>query len=270
MGQSGDFSITESFFAAKPRVAHAIRILFHSLQALFLQLFGFQISSVRLLSLLSGGLCLFLFAIMGKELLGKAGGFLLPVLVSLDPAFLYASHFARQEILLSFSMLLCLSLLTKAAGSQKSLTIGRILVIGLITGLSVGIHPNSFLIACVCGSILFFFFLQKRPHMGKFILLYVTVTGLIAGFFLWLSFQFTPHFLTDYFRYGQEEFQLSASASGRLSEFAFYFDSIFHQESGTYLLPDLRAELLLFLLCVLLLGGAMAVLWNYGIPRRKK
>ncbi len=278
MLEARDFGITESFFDAKMRVPHAIRIFFHGLQALFIRLFGFDITTVRMLSLLAGGLCLLLVFQIGALIFEdtaetadtnnsgfagrRASGLALMILISLDPAFLYASHFARQEILMAAALLFCLRILFRAASDQHYLNLPRILLLASVTGLSVGIHPNSFLCASTCGAVLVLFILERRPRAGCQLLLYALVTGLIAAVFVWISFSFTPTFLPDYFRYGGDEFQLSSSISGRFSEFVYYFQSVFHQESGTYLLPDLRVELAVFGMIGLLSALALLFLWN--------
>lgn len=260
MAVNGDFGVTESFFDAKARVPHALRLLFHALQALFIRLFGFEIASVRLLSLLAGCLCLMLIFHIGRVLSGKVAGFLLMVLVSLDPSFLYASHFARQEILIALPLLLCLFIFLRAAKEEASLTRRDICLMAALTGISVGIHPNSFLMAAMCGCVLLFFLLAKKIKWSS-LLLYTGLTGLIAGIFVALSFSFTSTFLPDYFRQGADEYQLSSSPSGRFAEFLYYIQSTLNRESGTYYLPDLRLEFALFaaafsflLLALLVLG----------------
>lgn len=260
MAVSGDFGVTESFFDAKARVPHALRLLFHALQALFIRLFGFEIASVRLLSLLAGCLCLMLIFHIGRVLSGKVAGFLLMVLVSLDPSFLYASHFARQEILIALPLLLCLFIFLRAAKEEASLTRRDICLMAALTGISVGIHPNSFLMAAMCGCVLLFFLLAKKIKWSS-LLLYTGLTGLIAGIFVAVSFSFTSTFLPDYFRQGADEYQLSSSPSGRFAEFLYYIQSTLNRESGTYYLPDLRLEFALFaaafsflLLALLVLG----------------
>lgn len=54
-----------------------------------------------------------------------------------------------------------------------------------------------------------------------------------------------PAFIPDYFRYGEQEFELGQTASSRLIQFLYYFKSIYAQESGTYYIPDQRLELIL-------------------------
>ena len=52
---------TEAFFDLLPRQPHAIKILFHLLQIIFIQFFDYKIFTFRLISLLTGSLSLFIF-----------------------------------------------------------------------------------------------------------------------------------------------------------------------------------------------------------------
>ncbi len=247
MQTAGGFGVTESFFDLKPRVPHAVRILFHALQTVFIRLFGYEISSVRLLSLAAGLACLLILYYIGKRLGGAWIGAGLMILVSLDMSFIYASHFARQEILLGISLLSCLFLLLKCQGLPSP---RQSLCLAALTGISVGIHPNSFLCAAVCGSVMLCS--CPRPH-NRPLILYTCATGIFAALFIGISFLYDPRFIPNYFLYGEQEFELSRSASGRIAQFLYYFKSIFRQESGTYYIPDLRLELILIPIFLILL-----------------
>ena len=115
----GSFGVTEQFFDLKPRVPHALKLLFHALQMGYIHVFGYNILSVRLLSLTSGLICLILLYYIGKELGGRWMGFGLMVLVSLDVPFIYASHFGRQEIILCISLLSCILILIRCQGCPQ-------------------------------------------------------------------------------------------------------------------------------------------------------
>ena len=255
MQAGGSFGVTEQFFDLKPRVPHALKLLFHALQMGYIHVFGYSIQSVRLLSLTSGLICLILLYHIGKELGGRWMGFGLMVLVSLDVPFIYASHFGRQEIILCISLLACILILVRCHGCP---TIRQALYLAIITGLSVGIHPNSFLCASICGSVMAVCgFKMTVRHLHIHILplaIYTAVTGAIASIFVGISFLFDSAFIPDYFRYGEQEFELGRTASSRLEQFLYYFKSIYAQESGTYYIPDQRLELIFIpILMVLLL-----------------
>ncbi len=89
MRAAGSFGVAESFFDLKPRVPHAIKLLYHALQMGYLGLFGDSIHSARLLSLTAGLVCLWLLWLTGKELGGKWMGTALMVLVILALPFIY-------------------------------------------------------------------------------------------------------------------------------------------------------------------------------------
>lgn len=326
MQAGNSFGVTESFFDLKPRVPHAIKLLFHALQMGYIRLFGYSIQSVRLLSLTAGMICLILLYRIGRNLGGRWTGAALMAAVSLDVSFIYASHFARQEIILCISLLSCILILIQSRGCPS---LRQTLGLAAITGLSVGIHPNSFLCAAVCGSVMAVCGWDRAvcrpvdpsnapanpsnapadpslrsPHRAptapddspstclptatqddssplcssirsirpirlirpirstrsirsirsiRRLLLYTAVTGAIASIFVGISFLFDPHFIPNYFRYGEQEFELSATASSRISQFLDYFRTIYAQESGTYYIPDLRPELILLPVLLLLL-----------------
>lgn len=264
------FGVTEHFFDLKPRVPHALKLLFHALQMGYIQLFGYNVQTVRLLSLTAGLVCLWLVYLIGKNLAGKWTGAGLMVLVSLDIQFIYCSHFGRQEILLCASMLSCVLILLRCQGQPSP---RQALYMALITGVSVGIHPNSFLNATVCGSVMAGSLLYGKMngsalhrHLDrksmKPLAIYICVTGAVAALFVGISFLFDPNFIPNYFRYGEREFDLSFTAGGRLSEFLYFFKSIYARESGTYYIPDLRLELILLPVILVLLMLAWLFLRN--------
>ena len=50
MLEEGSIGVTEAFFDAKPRYPHAIKTLFHLMQAGMISVFGYSVRTVRLLS----------------------------------------------------------------------------------------------------------------------------------------------------------------------------------------------------------------------------
>lgn len=234
-------SVTEPFFNAKPRSPHAIKSLFHLIQMPFLLAFGYRLFSFRLLSLLGGIACLWMVYRLGERLTKRREmGFLTAVLLALDVQFLYASHFARQEILILFCMLLVFRLLL----SQHP---RRYLLAGIVTGLSVGLHPNSFLVAVMGGAVCASIWLEQRKVSWRGPLCYGGVTALLAGGFVALSLSFNRGFFRDYWEYGAE-FEVNSSLGSKLLETGPYFQRLYYGVSGTYYTPDIRPQLILFLL----------------------
>lgn len=247
----GSLGVTEPFFNLKPRYPHGIKSLFHLVQMLFLRLFGYSLFSFRLLSLLGGVACLWLFYRLSLRLTESlVQGGLCAVLLSLDIQFLYAAHFARQEILILFCMLGVFWLLLYGGKN-------RCLWAAILTGLSVGLHPNSFLVATLGGAVLCARWWQVKKLSGRELVVYTGLTGAFALGFVLLSLHFDPHFFRNYLTYGSE-FGVDSSLSGKLAETGPYFQRLFYQVSGTYYTPDIRFQLLLFL-GVLFIGVAVLI-----------
>lgn len=141
--------VTEAFFDAKPRYPHAIKTIFHLMQMGMITVFGYSVRSVRLLSWLGGEAALWMCFSGGARFLNsEKKGFLLMAVFSADIQFLYASHFARQEILLCAVQWACLWILFSPKGSYNNKSA---LMLALCTGVSIGLHPNSFLIGTMNG-----------------------------------------------------------------------------------------------------------------------
>lgn len=238
MMESGSLGVTETFFDLKPRWPHAIKSLFHLLQMPFILILGYSVFSVRLLSLVAsvGSLIIFYFFISSLQKKSGEKNNNLPlygtILLSLNIQFLYASHFARQEILLIAGLLGCALLILR----------GHPLSAGLITGLSIGLHPNSFIIGTM-GLALTLTSFREKPSAA---IRYSMGAGLFAIFFITLSFFWDPAFPVHYFQYGNSEFDVGAPVHSKLAEFPLFLEKIWHQVSGTYYVPDIRIWMVLF------------------------
>ncbi len=268
MMESGNLGVTETFYDLKPRYPHAIKVIFHLLQMPMMGLFGYRIVSFRLLSLIFGCAALILFYILLKRIFcgtkglsGEGGPFWqLPgeglswyplagtVLLSVDIQFLYASHFARQEIILVCCIIACvLAILAKRPAAA-----------GLITGISIGLHPNSFLIGAMCAAMLLPSIRQaesrewKQTESGEWrqawkpLFKYAGITAVFAAFFVALSLSFDRDFFRHYLEYGNSEFDIEAPVASKLMELPYFFQKIWYGVSGTYYVPDIRFEFLLF------------------------
>ena len=240
MREARSLAVTESFFNAKVRYPHAIKSFYHLLQMAFMAVFGDSVFAVRLLSLVCGVLFLYLFYALLNEICGQnAVAFAVTVLFSLSTWFFYITHFARQEIFILFFMAAALYAWMKESERKP---VQRAVLAAVFTGLAIGFHPNSFLIATT----LFFVILVSED--GRFLPLfaYTGVTALLAAVFVGVSYRFGPHFLPNYFAYGAADFGLDAEPVTRLKEFADFFTRLLLRQSGTYYLP---ASLPGFLLC---------------------
>lgn len=256
MAEKGRIGVTESFFDLKPRFPHAIKTLFHLMQIGMMRMFGYEIATFRLLSLMFGCLGLLLFYQTLKTAIGGGRRSILPllgcILLSADIQFLYAAHFARQEIILVFLLILCLTFTLK----------NRPAAAGVVTGLSIGLHPNSFLLAAMCGLMLLpLNLIALRSREGRRPLLqYTAVVSGFAALFVAVSLYLDREFIRHYAAYGSSEFEIGAPVTHKLAEFPFFLKKIWLQVSGTYYVPDIRLELVLF---ALILAVSIAlVFWS--------
>lgn len=257
MMEKGDLGVTEAFYDLKPRYPHGIKIIFHLLQMPMLALFQYNVFAFRLLSLIFGCIALILFYFLLKTIFigkdqGRFGAFPLAgtLLLSVDIQFIYASHFARQEIIL-----ICCILASFLTAYKK-----HYLIAGLITGLSIGFHPNSFLIGTMCGAMLFPIGLgkMKRLEDWKPVLGYTGITSIFAVVFVSISLAFDHDFFRHYLEYGSSEFDIGAPVTNKLLELPYFFQKIWYGVSGTYYVPDIRLELVLFAIATLAVAFLLA------------
>lgn len=252
MMEKGDPGVTETFFDLKPRNPHAIKILFHLFQMPMLAVFQYNVFAFRLLSLVFGCIVLILFYLLLESIFRiktKVDIWGLPflgtVLLSADVQFIYASHFARQEIILVGCVTACF-----LAVSKK-----HHLIAGLITGLSIGLHPNSFLVGTMCAAMLIPWGIKRMREWDRWkpLLGYAGITSVFAVLFVFLSLVFDRDFFKHYLEYGNSEFDIGAPVASKLMELPYFFEKIWYRVSGTYYVPDIRFELILFALAGLIL-----------------
>lgn len=243
-----NISVTEPFFDAYQRNPHAIRLLFHLLQGLMMQFFGYTIFSFRLISLLFSIATLYFFYRLALITLKTSKTALLAtVLLSLDLQYLYASHFARQEIIIVFVLVLSAYLLISHIDTH---TYKRDLVIGTVVGLSIGIHPNSFIIAVAIGITYCYFTYKKKIHL-KNLLVFIGIVFLFCLIFIGLSLYMDPSYLTHYSQHGKN-FGAYDSIGNKCSDFIFFYQRIFNGDSIEYYMPNIQFQLILFSLSLIL------------------
>ncbi|MBR5969499.1 MAG: hypothetical protein IK016_04045 [Lachnospiraceae bacterium] len=257
MSAADSYGVTESFFNAKPRYPHAIKIIYHAFQRMFIAFFGYSPFAVRLLSLCAALMFLYLFYLLAKRFGGsEKPAFALTVLLSLSPWMIYISHFARQESWLLVLMAEMLLVLTSGGVSTSAAATAAV-----ITGVAIGFHPNAFLLATVAGAVLCVQFVQARRgastgsaaagagasgtwQLLRPALVYIGITAAFAALFVGISYGFGADFLSNYFAYGAADFGLDAAPAERLTEFIGFFARLWRGESGTYYLPETRLFLL--------------------------
>lgn len=226
MMTQGSFQVTEPFFDLYPRNPHAIKLLFHSLQMPWLLALGYNIFAVRLMSLFFGILSLVAFRrILIRLGLSVTTSSLSALLLGTSAQFVYASHTARQEIVVLFFMLLALERLL--AGRLKTGTV--------LSAAGLWLHPNGFIAA----AILFFILLviQRKDALifaGIHLISLVTLVG--------TSLALDPQFFTNYLSYG-DTLEVTADAASRLENFRDFYLKLYHRISATYYNADVRAWL---------------------------
>ena len=244
MAEYGDFSVTEPFFDAWVRYPHAIKILFHAVQWLFFTFADYTIGTVRLFSLLTGLAVLVLFYLTAEKLLKNSGmAFLFMLIFSFDIQFIYASHFSRQEINL---LLLFVASLYLFFHTETPYNVKQAVLWGILTGIGITLHPNSFLIACMIGCGFLAYLIHNRQKDFKPLMVYVGVCGTFAAIIVAVSNSFRSNFLSNYFSYGADTFGIDAPTGDRIWGLFGFFKRLFLREGGTYFVADIRLQFLLF------------------------
>lgn len=239
--------VTEPFFDTFPRNPHAIKSLFHLIQSNFIRLFGYNIISVRIMSLIFGMLCLLSLYMLFYKISDHHGkALLMTAIPALNIQFIYASHFARQEILLLFVLIAAYYIYSQTDYKMHN----KALLMGVIIGLSIGLHPNAFIIAMMLAFILLVDTLSKKMHI-KHLLTYVATLAFFAVAYITISLIGNSNFFSDYWAYGQT-LSVDAAPISRLSNFIEYYIKLDTQNSGTYYLPNIHGYLMIFILMLVI------------------
>ena len=257
MMAQGSLRVTEPFFDLKPRYPHAIKILFHLLQMPLIALLGYSVFSVRLVSLLFGTLSLYMAYRCVRQMLSFPLALALTAALGVNGQFIQAAHTARQEIILLFLLLWCIAILLKY---RDNITPRVAIRLAVLTGLSAGLHPNGVLLAAGCGFALLFLMIMHRRVTRKPMLLYIGVTGGIALLFVGASFLLDGGFIPHWLQYGDTEFDLLVPVVDKFGELFAYLSRIWNGVSGTYMLPELRPQLVLC--AVLVIFGSVQAFWK--------
>lgn len=247
-----DLSVTEPFFDLYPRYPHSVKTIFHLIQILFIKISGYNIFTFRLISLITGTLTLYIFyrlclLISHSHILSIAG----LILLGTDIQYIYASHFARQEIILVLILVSALYIFYRYkinSGHRSSKSENNItgdLLVGTITGLGIGIHPNIFVISLPIIIIyLFNLFVRKKIKIINFVVFTLTLAS-FAVFFILLSLSFDPQFISHYAAYGKSLGVLN-SILVKLDRLDYFYLKLFYGISGTYYTPYIKVQFILF------------------------
>lgn len=236
------FSATEDFFVITERFPHAIKSLFHLIQIPFIKI-NYSIISVRILSLLfSSSVLYFYYRIIKENIKSAPIHFAALFVLAADIQFIYISRYARQEIIILAALTAVLYLLF------NSVTTKHIIISSFITGLSIGIHPNSFFIfpaAVLLITTVSFKNKKSFQEQFRYIILYVLITALFAIFFILFSLYLDNDFFYNYLEFGSKHGVSDIFLIKLLKLKRFYF-KMFNRIAGTYFLPDIRFQLIVF------------------------
>lgn len=241
--ETGNYAVTEPFFDLYPRHPHAIKSLFHSIQIIFIKCFGYDIFTVRLASFLFGLLTLLWFYKLCRYIFdSKNLACIATLFLALDVQFIYASHFARQEIILLFVLIFSLHYFVTRLVKIK---VVHHFVLGIMIGLSIGLHPNSFIISLpfVCLYLFHIIFTKKLKVSG--LLIYTATAACLACGYIALSLSFDANFFENYLHYGSQ-LGVTSPLSFKFSEVLNFYWKLYYGISGTYYTPDIRLEFFLF------------------------
>lgn len=242
--ETKNFSSTETFFDLYPRNPHAIKIIFHSIQIIFIKMLGYNIFSVRLISLIFGSLILYYFYKLCVEIFNSSiKSTIATIFLAVDIQFIYASHFARQEIVILFVFIYTLYFFYKNIDNH---TIKQDLILGCIIGICIGVHPNSFIISLPFAAIYLYHVLFSKKLKLFNLMAYCLILLVFCGIFVLLSFSFNPNFINDYFNYGKQ-FNVHYSLSGKIGEFKYFYEKLYYGISGTYYTPNIKLQFFIFI-----------------------
>ena len=239
---SGGAGVTEPFFDLLPRYPHAIKILFHAVQMPFIAVFGYKLFAVRLVSLVFGTAALYVFYRLCRHLFkSDIKALIMTAVLSLDVQFIYASHMARQEIIITFGLLLALyyvmSRIERWSWKKDVIT-------GVLVGVFIGVHPNSLMIAFAAG-LLYVFYVASGKLKIRNLLTLVGVVAVFAGVFIGISLSFDPQFLQNYGKIGKA-LGIDMTMWEKVQYLPGWFARLFTQVSGTYYTPPVQLQLVLF------------------------
>ncbi len=240
---------TETFFDLVPRFPHAIKSLFHLMQMLFITMFSYDLFSVRLLSLVFAIAFLFVFYKLLTDVLNnKVYAVVSTFIIAFDIQFIYASHFARQEIIIGFGMILSLYYLQHFINNWS---IKNDLILGLTIGVFIGVHPNAFLIAVVMGSLyLYYLFVEQKLKFKNLLLLVLTVL-ILALIFVGISYHFDSQFINHYLNYG-DDLGVKLSLIEKIKNIIPFYQKLYLGISATYFTPWIQFQLLLFAFSIII------------------
>jgi len=268
--------LTESFFDLMPRTVHTMKSLYHIIQGLMISFFGFSLFNVRSISLIASLLTVIqLYHILILHFKRKVFSSLMALASASSVYFVYIGHFARQEMLLLLVLTTCYHLYITQHRTSK-------ILIPVLIGISISLHPNAFILSLMLGFLYikdFFLALLNlwhlpanlleqdakneelsyttRKHLKNHcvnLLLFLIILSCFALSHLVLSFFHNPAFFSQYIAYGST-LSVDAPLHMRFDNFVSFYIKILMQISGTYYLPPLYLEGIYLLVQLGMIGG---------------
>lgn len=238
-----DFKMEYTFFNLFPTTHHVMKIFFIMIQGIFIKGFGYNIFVLRLISLIFSIASLMLFyRILVYYNSKRIISIIYTILLALNLQWLMVSHIARQEAVLIFLFLLAYYVLLKHPKYE-------VLLLSLILGIGIGIHPNIFFLAIALGLTFLFQWINKKRKF-KDLLQLVTLTGIYAGIYLLVTFHINPNFLSQYNAYGTK-LGVFNQLFTKIQDFYFFYYKLYHRISGTYFTVPLKYDYLAFIVLVI-------------------
>ncbi|RCW46326.1 MULTISPECIES: glycosyltransferase family 39 protein [unclassified Halanaerobium] len=248
------FAVTEPFFDLYPRSPHAVKIIFHFLQIIFIKLFGYNIFSFRLISLIFGTFSIYFFYRLTEIFIdNKILRYLTVLLLTFDIHFIYSSHFARQEIILVFIFLAAFyyfllnnkSIYQNDENYKKTKVYHKDFILACILGISMGIHPNIFIISLPFILLYTYaLFFSSAVNIKNYAVFALTLAS-FAVIYILISLGFDADFFINYARYGKSLGVLNTFSS-KFDSLDYFYKKIFYRVSGTYYIPPIKIQLTLF------------------------
>ena len=232
----------EDFFILTERHPHALKTVFHLIQIPFIKI-SFSIVSVRIISLLFAVISLcFFYKMLKDNISDKKLIYSFLFLFAADIQFVYISRFARQEIIILTALIFNLYLL------YNTMSYRNIIYSAIITGVCIGIHPNSFFIFTAVIFMIIGNIIINRKNILlylKYTCIFILITAFFAAFFITLSLFLDSGFFKNYYQFGARHGVSDLYIIKILKLKRFYF-KMFHRISGTYFLPDIKFQLIMF------------------------
>lgn len=245
---NGGINKTETFFDLLPRYPHAIKSLFHIGQMPFILIFGYNLFAVRLVSLIVGCIALIVvYKIANYISKSNSLALLLTMILAFDVQFIYASHFARAEIIIAFGILLIYLYIIK---NIQTWSYKKDIIVAIIIGIMIGFHPNAFIIALIAGSLYFYYMVVEKKIKFKNMVLLVGIVTSFALVYISISYLFDSQFISHYLKYG-DHLGVTMSFADKISTIVPFYQKIWLGISGTYYTPWVKVQIVIFALSII-------------------